>query len=141
MNNYYARMSLSLAGGAVAGLLQTLIIVALSNLAIFQALGMPFKIPFTLPYLYQRITWGGLWGLLFLIPLFTSWRNTNRGLIFALVPACASLFYFLPYQDNMGWFGLGMGTLWPGVVVIFAVLWGYIAGVWLDRAYGLVKED
>jgi hypothetical protein len=141
MNNIYARLSLAVAAGAVGAILQTIIIVLLSELSIFQVLGMPFKIPFTLPYLYQRITWGGIWGVLFVIPLLPNTRNWIRGLVFAAVPALASLLFFLPFHDDMGWFGLKMGVLWPVVVVGFALLWGFIAGSWLDRAYGLVESD
>lgn len=140
MNNFYARLSLAIAGGAVAGLVQTLVIVGLSNITFFQVLGMPFAIPFTLPYLYQRITWGGLWGLLFLIPLLRGWLHWQRGLIFAAAPAAASLFYFLPAEGN-GMLGLKMGPLWPVIVIAFALLWGYLTGLWLDRAHGLVKDE
>ena len=141
MNTVYARMSVAAAAGAVGGVLQTLIIVALSEMSLFQLVGLPFKIPFTLPYLYQRITWGGLWGLLFLIPLLPNTAHWKRGLIFAAGPALASLLFFLPFQDDMGWFGLKMGVVWPVVVVIFALIWGYIAGSWLDRVYGLTKDE
>jgi len=141
MNNIYARASLAVAAGAFGGILQTLIIVGLSELAIFQLLGMPFKIPFTLPYLYQRITWGGIWGFLFLIPILPNTRHWIRGLIFSAAPALASLLFFLPFHDDMGWFGLKMGPAWPVVVVIFALVWGFIAGSWLDRAHGLVESE
>lgn len=141
MNNWYARLSLAAAAGAIGAIVQTFVIVGLSELALFQALGMPFKIPFTLPYLYQRVTWGGLWGLLFIIPLLPRMAHWKRGLIFAAAPALASLLFFLPFHDDMGWFGLKMGPLWPVVVILFALLWGFVAGSWLDRAHGLVKEE
>ncbi|HEX7927974.1 MAG TPA: hypothetical protein VF678_10305 [bacterium] len=141
MNNVYARISLVAAAGAVGAIVQTLIIVGLSEMSVFQLIGLPFKIPFTLPYLYQRISWGGLWGLLFLIPFLPNAANTTRGLIFAAGPALASLLFFLPFHDDMGWFGLKMGWGWPVVVVIFALVWGYAAGNWLDRASGLLKAE
>jgi hypothetical protein len=62
-------------------------------------------------------------------------------LIFAIGPALGSLLFFLPFQDDMGWFGLKMGVVWPVVVVIFALIWGFITGSWLDRVYGLVQDD
>jgi hypothetical protein len=141
MNNIFAKLSLAYAAGAVGGVVQSLIIVVLSELGVFQVLGTEFKVLLNLPYLYQRATWGGMWGLLFVIPILTTWRHGQRGLIFAAAPAAASLFYFLPFQDNKGWFGMSVGLIWPLVVIVFALFWGYIAGLWLDRAYGLVKDE
>jgi hypothetical protein len=141
MHNIYSKLSLAFAGGVVGGVVQSLIIVALSEFAFFQLIGTDFKVLLNLPYLYQRATWGGLWGLLFVIPILTGWHHRQRGLVFAAGPAAASFLYFLPILDHKGWFGLGVGLVWPVVVIVFALIWGFVAGAWLDRAYGLVKDE
>jgi hypothetical protein len=136
MSTITGRISLVLAAGALAGLAQAVIIVVCAEFRLFHLLGLPLDVLLRPAYLYQRFAWGALWGLLFLLPLARGLPHARRGLIFAAGPAAGSLFYFLPFRDGHGWLGLRFGAMMPVVVIVFALLWGWMAGLWLDRAEG-----
>lgn len=75
-------------------------------------------------FLYQKITWGGIWGFLFAAPVLARmwWL---RGLIVGLLATLAALFIFQP-------------TLPPlPLIVVAAVLnmvfWGLSAAFWHDK--------
>ena len=114
------------------GLATTLAIWAVSQTGIFVLLGTPLVFTLSSGWIYQRMVWGGLWGLLFAIPLFGQWSQKKRGLLFSAAPAFASLVFFLPFKDNQGMLGLELGPMMPVLVILFSVLWGYLAGFWLD---------
>ena len=119
--------------GAIAGFLQTILIWLVGQFGMFALLQLPLKFELNLVWFYQRITWGGLWGLVFLIPLLRSVPQWKRGLVFGILPALLSLFVFLPFKDGHGYMGLNLGVMMPIVVVGFGLIWGMIAGSLLDR--------
>ena len=129
------------AAGAIGGFLQTMVIWVAGKIGLFALLQLPLSFEFNLVWFYQRVTWGGLWGLLFLIPLMRNARQWQRGLLFGLVPALASLLVFLPFKDAQGFFGLNLGIMMPVVVVAFGLVWGAIAGALLDRAQPDVEGE
>jgi hypothetical protein len=81
-------------------------------------------------WLYPRIVWGGLWGLLLFLPLVKR-RILLRGLVISLGPTAAQLFYFFPVIQNKGLLGLKLGLLTPAAVLVFNWLWGVAASLWL----------
>ena len=129
------------AAGAIGGFLQSMVILLTGKIGVFALLQIPLPIDFNLEWFYQRITWGGLWGLLFLIPLLRNAPHWQRGLLFGLVPALASLLWFLPFVNAQGFFGLNLGIMMPVVVVAFGLVWGAIAGALLDRAQPDVEGE
>jgi hypothetical protein len=88
----------------------------------------------TAAFLYPRIVWGGLWGLLFLLPL-ASQRWVAQGLALSLFPTLFQLLVVFPYRTSAGTLGTGLGTLTPVVVVAANAVWGVAASGWL-RATG-----
>lgn len=133
MHKFVGNLLQVFGAGAIGGLLQSLLIYVLGQFGLFALLRVSLDIPFNLVWFYQRITWGGLWGLLFLIPLLQSVPQWKRGLIFGMVPALVSLLIFLPFKDGHGYLGLNLGVMMPVVVVAFGLIWGMIAGSLLDR--------
>jgi hypothetical protein len=121
------------AAGAVGGLITTFLIWVASQSGAFLIIGVPLVFEMTPGWLYQRIVWGGLWGLVFLPPVLVSWRPWRRGLILGLAPAAATLLLFNPIKDGIGLFGLGLGPMMPVVVVLFSLVWGAIAGWYLGH--------
>lgn len=122
-----------IAAGALGGLCQSLLIWLVGQLGFFIAVRLPLAPELTLPWLYRRIVWGGLWGLVFLLPVLRRKAHWKRGLLLGLLPAAATLFYFLPFKDGLGYLGLALGTAMPAVVILFGLIWGQLAGFWLDR--------
>ena len=70
---------------------------------------------FSLAWLYPRIVWGGLWGLLFLLPVMKN-RFLSRGLLFSLGPTLVQLFIVFPMKAHKGVMGLTLGTLTPAFI-------------------------
>lgn len=116
------RLSLLFAAGAVGGLANVIAIWILGKL------GLPLP-KASLGFLYKQAVWGGLWGLIFLIPVFAgSWWK--KGMLMGLAPALLVLFFFLP-QRGAGIFGLNVGPAVPVMVVFLnVVVWGLATAYW-----------
>ena len=136
MRNTLSKIFHAMAAGATGGMLQSGIILLVGKLGFFNLLGLPLSFDFNLVWFYQRITWGGLWGLLFLVPLLGRVPHWQRGVAVGVFPALATSLLFLPFKDVHGWFGLNLGAMMPVVVFVFGILWGVISGALLD----LVRE-
>ncbi len=141
MQTKLAGVFLVFSAGAVAGFIQTLVIWICGQAGVFNLLQLPLDFPFQPAWFYQRVTWGGMWGLLFLIPLLRQARHFHRGLLFGLLPALATLVWFLPFKGEHGFFGLNLGIMMPVVVVVFGLIWGALAGALLDRAQGRFADE
>ena len=121
-----------IAAGAIAGLFTTILIWAFSEAGMFVRLGIPMAPDLHVSWIYQRSFWGGLWGPIFLLPLLTHASQWRRGLLLGIAPALVTLLLFNPIKDGIGILGLQYGLYWPLVVLFFSLLWGAVAGWWLD---------
>lgn len=128
------RINHALASGAVAALIQSLIVSALGNVGLFVLMGVPLLVPLSNVWLYRRLVWGALWGLLFLLPLMRGLPYWQRGLVYGLAPAAATLLFFLPFKDDQGWLGLELGPAMPVIVIAANVFWGFLAGTWMGQS-------
>lgn len=127
-------LAILFASGAFGGLITALAIWLAGDLGITAALGVKIKPALSAPFIYNKVVWGGMWGALFLLPLFagSTWR---RGLLLSLGPACATLLYFLP-QKGLGMFGAELGTWTPLAVIAFNAIWGLTAAASIKAAGG-----
>ena len=123
-------LSLVFVAGALGGLANSLCVWLLGAVGMPQVLGVKLAPMLTPPWLYQRLVWGGLWGLLFLWPL-RLWPYEVRGLLFSLGPSLATFFLVLPLQAHKGLFGWQLGALTPLFVLFYNAIWGVVAGLWL----------
>ena len=118
----WQRLSILFAAGALGGLATAVAAWLAGDLGITASLGVKIKPALSAPAIYNKVTWGGIWSLLFLLPFFsTSWWK--RGLVFSLGPAAATLLYFMP-QKGLGMFGSELGALTPLAVLGFNIIWG-----------------
>ena len=127
---FIQKISLTFAAGSVGGLLNSLGLWFFGAQGINQFLGVNLAPSLTPAFLYPRLVWGGLWGLLFLL----SWRSKNilsQGLIYSLGPTLAQLFLVFPYKANKGFLGLELGLLTPLLVFFFNAVWGIGTAWWL----------
>ena len=108
MKNVILALSLAYAAGSVGGLMNSLAVWLLGFVGITTALGVNIAPPLSAAWLYPRIVWGGLWGFLFLIPLFGN-SPLLRGVIYSLGPILVQLFIVFPIQDGKGVMGLDSG--------------------------------
>lgn len=133
MNNLTKKISLVFAAGCFGGLLNSLAVWIFGGLGITSALGVKIAPSLTAAWLYPRLVWGGIWGVLFLLPLMQR-RFLYRGLIFSLGPTIVQLFVVFPMKAQKGIMGLDLGMLTPLFVLVFNAIWGLAAAVWLRWA-------
>ena len=133
MNNLATKLSLVFAAGCFGGLLNSLAVWIFGVVGITSALGVKIAPAISAPWLYPRLVWGGIWGLLFLLPLMRK-RTFYRGLIFSLGPTIVQLFVIFPMKANKGVMGIDLGLLTPLFVFVFNAIWGVAAAIWLKWA-------
>jgi len=125
-------ISLTFAAGALGGLINSLAVWLFGLVGLSAALGVHMAPPFTPPWLYPRLVWGGLWGWLFILPA-AGLSNPARGLLYSLGPTLVMFFGVLPYQAHKGFLGLDLGYLTPVLVLFYNAVWGLSAGWWLQQ--------
>ena len=130
MKNVFKKLSLVFAAGALGGLVNSTVLWLFGRGGITAELGVKLAPSFTPAWLYPRLVWGGIWGILFLLPLAQS-RPFQQGLILSLGPTIVQLFLVFPYQLHKGMMGLDLGTLTPVFVLFFNAVWGVAAALWL----------
>jgi hypothetical protein len=130
MRKLSKNISMVFAAGCLAGLVNSLAVWVFGDLGINAALGVKIAPALTAQWLYPRIVWGGIWGLLFLLPLMRS-RILSRGIIFSLGPTLVQLFVVFPLKAGKGYMGLDLGTLTPLLVFVFNAIWGIATAIWL----------
>jgi hypothetical protein len=124
-------LSLLFAAGAWGALLNSLAVWIFGLLGVTGALGVHIAPPLTPAFLYPRLVWGGLWGVLFLLPLGRL-SFPARGLLFSLGPTLVQLFLVFPVKAHQGVLGLQLGYLTPLFVLFYNAIWGLGAGWWLQ---------
>jgi len=81
MGNPSKRASLCFAAGCLGALANSWAVWYFGSKGIPASFGVAIAPSFSLAWLYPRIVWGGLWGLLFLLPVIKN-RFLSRGLLF-----------------------------------------------------------
>jgi hypothetical protein len=124
------RLSLVFAAGAVGAVANGLALWAAGASGLTAALGVRIEPSLSAAWLAPRVVWGGLWGLLFLLPL-ASQRWVAQGLALSLLPSLVQLFVIFPQHTSAGVLGLGLGAATPLVVLAANAVWGLAASGWL----------
>ena len=130
MRGFRATLGVLFASGCFGGLINGLAVWIFGVLGITAALGVKIAPALTPGQLYPRIVWGGLWGFLFVLPIFRRsifWQ----GLILSLGPTIIQLFIVFPLKAKKGALGLELGYLTPVFVLLFNAVWGWAASYWL----------
>jgi hypothetical protein len=133
MNTLVRNTSLVFAAGVLGALLNSLAVWAFGEFGISAALGVKIAPKLSAAWLYPRLVWGGIWGMLFLLPMMRT-RIWSRGFIYSLGPTLIQLFVVFPMKAKKGAMGLELGLLTPLLVVIFNAIWGWTAAIWLRWA-------
>jgi hypothetical protein len=120
------RVLLCYAAGAAGAFANTLLGHLLSQAGLMAALGTRVLVPFGPPSLYTRLVWGGLWGLLLVLPPLMRMKPLKAGLLVSLAPSAAPLFYFFP-RAGAGLLGESFGLGTPLAVLALNAVWGVVA--------------
>jgi len=121
------------AAGALGGFAVTLTVWCLGRLGVAEALGLPIAPALEKTTIYRQMVWGGLWGLVFLLPVRIE-RWWLRGLVMTLFPVLAVFLYFAPMRGGQ-YFVLHWGIVAPFYVYVVNVPWGLVTA-WLGRHLG-----
>lgn len=130
MDNSPKKLSVLFTAGALGGLLNGVAVWLFGAIGITTALGVKIAPQMSPPFLYPRMVWGGIWGLVFLLPFL---KNSLylKGLILSLGPTLVQLFVVFPFKAQKGAMGLELGALTPLFVIFFNAVWGIAAAHWL----------
>jgi hypothetical protein len=131
MNDFYRNLSVIFAAGAVGGLVKAIVAWSFGAAGLNAALGFKMAPALTPLWIYQHIVWGGLWGLLFLLPLKGSYFL--RGALYSLGQTLVQLVIIFPNLGK-GMLGLELGYMAPVLVACFGVIWGLATAFWLKFA-------
>jgi len=108
--------------GCLGALANSLTVWALGNYGLTKALEVSIAPALSPGWLYLRIVWGGIWGLLFILPFLNS-HFLRKGTILSLFPTAVQLFVVFPHAGK-GTAGLELGMLTPLFVLFVNWVWG-----------------
>ncbi len=101
-------------------------------MGITPATGFNMTPDLTVEWLFRRIFASGLWGIIFLIPIFRR-SPLVKGAVLGILPWLSSVFFVFPYKMNVGFFGLDLGLGTPLWTLFFGCFWGVTGTVFLAR--------
>jgi hypothetical protein len=130
---FMQKISLAFSAGALGGLVNGLALWLTGWLGIPRLLGVALAPALTPAFLYNRLVWGGLFGIL-LVLAARPFYWVGRGLFVSLAPTLVQLFIVFPHHLGKGYGGLDLGTLTPAFVLVFNAIWGLTAAWWYDAA-------
>jgi len=116
------------AAGCLGALANSLTVWIFGDLGITKTFHVAIAPALTPAWLYPRIVWGGIWGLLFLLPFMNS-KPIRKGVLLSIFPTIVQLLVVFPIKAEKGYLGLELGTLTPLFVVFFNLVWGVITSI------------
>ena len=127
------RAALYYAAASLGGLAVVLTAWSLGQIGVAEALGVAIEPALDLPWIYRLVVWGGLWGVIFLLPLKLEplWL---KALVLTLAPVLAALVIFAPMRGG-ALFALDRGALAPLYIYLINIPWG-LATAYVGRWLG-----
>lgn len=119
------------AAGCLGALANSLVVYLFGDLGITKSLGVSISPAFKSSWLYPRIVWGGICGLLFFLPFLNS-KPVAKGTLLSLLPTIIQLFIIYPYFANKGVAGIKLGALTPALVFVFNWVWGVVTSLTIN---------
>lgn len=136
---FFSRLSACFAAGVAGGLANALFVWGAGAFGLSALMGVAITPAWTPPWLYQRLVWGGVWGALFILPVFE--RSVFiRGVLFGLGPSAVQLLYVFPEILGKSMFGLALGQLTPLYVLLANTFWGVVAAWWMTLNNGSSRQ-
>ncbi len=114
--------------GCLGALANSLAVWLFGKYGITTGLGVSIAPSLSPAWLYPRIVWGGIWGLLFILPMLQT-KPIVKGTILSLFPTIIQLFVVFPFKADKGVAGLELGLYTPLFVVFFNWVWGIVAAL------------
>lgn len=130
MRAFLKKFSLVFTAGCIGGYINRLAVLIYLKLKLHEALDLEFVPEFSELFIYTGIVWGGIWGILFLIP-FMRKSVWLRGLIYGVPPSLVMLFIVFPYWYGTEMMALDLGIMIIPAVFVFNFIWGIASAAWL----------
>jgi hypothetical protein len=111
------------AAGCLGALINSAAMWLLGDFGITKKFSVALAPALSPAWLYPRIVWGGIWGLLFFLPILNS-KPVRKGSLLSLLPTAVQLFIIFPFKAGKGIAGLRLGQLTPAFVIFFNWIWG-----------------
>jgi hypothetical protein len=130
MKKFFRELSVAFSAGCFGGFVNSLAVWFFGVIGITASLGVQIAPALTPPYLYQKVVWGGIWGIILLLPILRAsiWL---RGILLSLGPTIVQLIIVFPIRLNKGLMGLELGQLTPLFVFVYNAIWGICAVAWM----------
>ena len=116
------------AAGCLGAFANSVVVWLFGDLGITKSLGVSISPALTSSWLYPRIVWGGIWGLVFFLPLFSA-KPFSKGTLLSLFPTIVQLFIVFPYKAKKGVAGIELGLFTPAFVFVFNWVWGVVTSL------------
>jgi hypothetical protein len=116
------------AAGCLGALANSIIVWLFGYTGISSSFGVSIAPSLTPGWLYPRIVWGGLWGLLFILPVIQS-KLLLKGTVLSLFPTAVQLFVVFPLKAHKGMAGLDLGLYTPLLVLFLNWVWGIVTAL------------
>jgi hypothetical protein len=139
MNRGSALFAVCFAAGTLGGLANSLALWLAGQWGITTLAGVQLAPPLTLAWLYPRLVWGGLWGLVYYLTVGSARARrqwVRKGLWVSLLPTAVQLFLILPNHTPYGMLGFGLGSLTPLFVLLCNFIWGFFTGLCTRLLWG-----
>lgn len=128
----FKNVSLIFAAGCFGGFAKGMVAWLCGTIGINALLGSQFAPQLSSQWVYAHAVWGGIWAMLFLLPI-RGWSIYSLGILYSLPQSLISLLVMFPGM-NLGLFGLQLGYATPVLVIIFGFVWGTATAFWLKLA-------
>ena len=122
------KLSIFFAAGCLGALANSMAIWLFGYFGITSSFGVSIAPSLSPSWLYPRIVWGGIWGLLFILPMLQS-KSLLKGAVLSLFPTAVQLFVVFPLKAHKGIAGLDLGLFTPLFVLFFNWVWGFVTAL------------
>jgi len=132
MRGALKKLSLVFTAGAAGGFIRGFLHWFMGSIGMLQLFDInPGLIPSLTPeHIYAEMIWGGIWGILFVLPLLED-SIVLRGIFYGLFPAAVQLFIIFPLSLKDGFMGVEpYGRLAPFFIAFVSIVWGVVASMW-----------
>lgn len=121
------------AAGCLGALANSITVWLVGDLGIPSSFGVSIAPSLTPRFLYPRIVWGGIWGLLFVLPMLQS-KLLLKGTVLSLFPTAVQLFVIFPFIADKGIAGVKLGLYTPLFVLLYNWVWGVVTALTIKIA-------